>query len=44
MLRDEGDAFLDDTTVSEVEEALGKKVRIIEEGGDGFFASLTQKR
>lgn len=44
MLRDEGDAFLDDTTVSEVEEALGKKVRIIEEGGDGFFTSLTRKR
>lgn len=41
MLRDEGDAFLDDYTVSDVETALRKPVRVIDDGGAAFFNQLT---
>lgn len=34
--------FLDDITISKVEEKTGKKVRIIEGGGDNFFEALTK--
>lgn len=34
--------FLDDITVSNLEEKTGKKVRIIEGGGENFFEALTK--
>ncbi len=41
MLKD-GYLFLDDITVSDLENKIGKKVRVIEGGGDSFFEALTK--
>ncbi len=41
MLKD-GYLFLDDITVSGLEQKIGKKVRVIEGGGDNFFEALTK--
>lgn len=41
MLKSGEDIFLDDMTVSELSERIGKKIRITECGGDSFFNQLT---
>ena len=41
MLKD-GYLFLDDITVSELEEKIAKKVKVIKGGGDSFFETLTK--
>ncbi len=42
MLRFENDKFLDDTTVLDIETALGVKVKIIGTGGDDFIYSVLE--
>ena len=41
MLKSGEDIFLDDMTVAELSDRIGKKIRITECGGDSFFNSLT---
>ncbi|MBR2986899.1 MAG: DUF512 domain-containing protein, partial [Clostridia bacterium] len=40
MLRDEGDRFLDDTTLTELEQALHTPVRLARPTGDDFIQAL----
>ena len=42
MLRENTECFLDDMTLSEVREASGKPVRIVENNGDAFIRALYQ--
>ena len=44
MLKSGEDVFLDDITVKELSERLGKKIRITECGGDSFFNGLTRDK
>lgn len=41
MLRDGEDTFLDDSTVSDVEKALGKRIVVVGRRGDEFVQALT---
>lgn len=43
MLRDEGDCFLDDVTVSDVEKALGVKIVTTDSNGHDFIAKILEK-
>lgn len=40
MLREQQDCFLDDLTLSDVEKALGKPVRIVQSTGESFIKAL----
>ena len=42
MLRENTDRFLDDCTLKEVEEAVGKPVQIVRNTGDSFIHALFQ--
>ena len=41
MIRKDGELFLDDYTVSDVESALGVKIRLIENDGYELFDAIT---
>ena len=40
MLRDQSDRFLDDTTLSQVSEALGKPVKVVRNNGESLIRAL----